>query len=369
MHRILCSIGALLVMAGVVGWAGQNVPTVASEPFKLGTFEIGGTPALGLVLRDGYVVELDAANRDYERKSGGEKIQVPADMIALIERYEGGLNRRLAAIARQLVADGKLAGATRPAYVRDVAQTRALAPILYPSKMLNAAGNYYGHVSENLPPEEQRKIADERRRDRGTPYLFLKATRGAIIGDGGDIILPRGRDKIDWECEIGVVIGRRAKYVPADQAKNYIFGYTIELDMSDRGGRPGEKEPRSDWFVGKSHDTFAPMGPYIVPKEFFGDPMNVGQKLSVNGTVMQDGRSTDMIHNIYELIEFGSSIMTLFPGDVISAGSPAGTGMSRSARPEQVFLKPGDKVVATVEGIGTLTHTARAETVPSSAAR
>jgi 2,4-diketo-3-deoxy-L-fuconate hydrolase len=163
------------------------------------------------------------------------------------------------------------------------------------------------------------------------------------------------------------VIGKKAKYVTAAQAKDYIFGYTIELDMSDRGGRP-EKEPRfggSDWFIGKSHDSFAPMGPWIVPKEFYRDPMNVGQKLTVNGNVMQDSRSTDMIHDIYDLIEYSSSILTLFPGDVISSGSPAGTGMSRSVRPTQIWLKPGDKIVATIEGIGMMTHTVKADPGPA----
>jgi 2-keto-4-pentenoate hydratase/2-oxohepta-3-ene-1,7-dioic acid hydratase in catechol pathway len=245
--------------------------------------------------------------------------------------------------------------------VHDAARVRTLAPILYPSKILNAAGNYYGHVAESSTPEEQRKVAEARRKERGTPYLFLKPTRGAIIGNGDDIVLPEGRDKIDWECELAVVIGRPAKNVKAAQAQDYIFGYTIELDMSDRGGRPGETESRSDWFIGKGHDTFAPMGPYIVPKEFYPNPMSVTQRLTINGKVMQDSKSSDMIHNIHELIEYGSWIMTLFPGDVVAAGSPAGTGMSRSVRPEQVFLKPGDKLVGTIEGIGTLTHVARPE--------
>ena len=220
---------------------------------------------------------------------------------------------------------------------------KTLPPIIYPGKSLNAAANYYGHAGETGTPEEQKKEADARRKDRGAPYLFLKAMEGAVIGDGDDILMPRGRERVDWECELAVVIGRKAKYVTAAQAKDYIFGYTIELDMSDRGGRP-EKEPRfggSDWFIGKSHDSFAPMGPWIVPKEFYRDPMNVGQKLTVNGNVMQDSRSTDMIHDIYELIEYSSSILTLFPGDVISSGSPAGTGMSRSVRPRADLAEAG----------------------------
>jgi 2-keto-4-pentenoate hydratase/2-oxohepta-3-ene-1,7-dioic acid hydratase in catechol pathway len=218
-------------------------------------------------------------------------------------------------------------------------------------------------VGEANTPEEQKKIAEERRRNRGMAYLFLKATTNAVIGDGDPIVIPRGRPKIDWECELAAVIGQPAKYVSAAQAKDHIFGYTIEIDVSDRGGR-GDREPRfggSDWLIGKGHDTFAPMGPFVVPAEFIKDPMNLAQKLTVNGKLMQDARSSDMIHNVYELIEYGSSILTLESGDVIAAGSPAGTGMSRSVRPEQVFLKPGDVVVATIEGIGSLTHKVKSD--------
>lgn len=361
MKKLLYAV-AVCAVAGVTLAAQANRPALTSaEPFKLGTFEIDGRQAVGIVLRDSIVVDLEAANRALERDPAVVSMPMPDDMRGLIARYEYGVSRRLYEIVNALVASNRLTGAGRPAYVRELGAVRTLAPILYPTKILNAAGNYYGHVAESSTPEEQRKVAEARKKDRGTPYLFLKPTVGAIIGNGDDIILPKGRDKIDWECELGVVIGRPAKYVSAAQASEYIFGYTIELDMSDRGGRPGETEPRSDWFVGKGHDTFAPMGPFIVPKEFFTDPMNVRQTLSINGKVMQDSRSSDMIHNIGELIEFGSSIMTLFPGDVVAGGSPAGTGMSRSVRPEQVFLKPGDKLVGTIEGIGTLTHTAVAE--------
>ena len=353
---------ALLAAASSAMVSGQAPATLKSaEPFKLGTFLIGGRPTVGIVLRDKFVLDLTAANLALQMQPAFVSVGMPANMLGVIEQYEYGMQRRIYEIVNDAVAGDRLAGANRPSYVYDVGQLRALAPIQYPSKMLHAAGNYYGHVSETSTPEEQRKVAEQRRRDRGTPYLFMKATRGAIIGNNDPIILPKGRAQIDWECELGVVIGRVAKYVPAAQARDYIFGYTITLDMSDRGGRWGEKEPRQDWFVGKSHDTFAPMGPYIVPKEFYGNPMDVRQLLTINGKTMQDSRSSDMIHNIGELIEFGSTVMSLFPGDVIAAGSPAGTGMSRSVRPEQVFLKDGDKIVASIDGIGTLTHTAVAE--------
>ena len=355
-------LAVVITLAGGTGAAQNSAPSVA-EPFKLGTFEIGGSERVGLVLRDSLVVELTAANREFETRSGTAKVPMPADMKELISRWESGMSRRAYEIVNAMVSGNRLQAASRPAYVYDVAKVRTVAPIKYPTKMLNAATNYYGHVGEQASPEEQKKAADERRRDRGAPYLFLKATFGAIIGNGDDIILPAGRDKIDWECEIGIVIGRQAKRVPVARANDYIFGYTIQLDMSDRGGRP-EAQPKfggSDWFLGKSHDTFAPMGPFIVPKEFVKDPMKLTQKLWVNGTIMQDGGATDMIHNISELVEYGSSVMTLYPGDVIAAGSPAGTGMSRSVRPEQIFLKHGDKIVATIDGIGTLTHNVKAE--------
>ena len=357
-----------IVIAGVFFAAGERTAAQGGEPYKLGTFAIEGRPTVGVVLRDSIVVDLAAANREYETKNASApKVAAPADMKDLIARYDGGVSQRIKQIVAGLVAAKQLDGTARPAFVRNVSAVKTLPPIIYPGKSLNAAANYYGHAGETGTPEEQKKEADARRKDRGAPYLFLKAMEGAVIGSGDDIIMPRGRDQVDWECELAVVMGRKAKYVPAAQAKDYIFGYTIELDMSDRGGRP-EKEPRfggSDWFIGKSHDSFAPMGPWIVPKEFYRDPMNVGQKLTVNGNVMQDSRSTDMIHDIYDLIEYSSSILTLFPGDVISSGSPAGTGMSRSVRPTQIWLKPGDKIVATIEGIGTMTHTVKADPGPA----
>jgi 2-keto-4-pentenoate hydratase/2-oxohepta-3-ene-1,7-dioic acid hydratase in catechol pathway len=335
------------------------------EPFKLGTFQTGGKPFVGIVLRDSVVIDASAANAELLRNPHMPAVALPADMLGVISAYEYGVQRRLYDIVNWAVKANLVSGAGRASWVHDVAKIKTLAPILYPSKMLNAAANYYAHAGESSSPEEAKKIEEGLRKNRGTPYLFLKPTVGAIIGNGDDFILPKGRTRIDWECEIGVVIGRAAKNVPAALARDYVFGYTIQLDMSDRGGRPGETGPSrfgSDWYMGKGHDTFAPLGPWIVPKEFYGDPQNVRQLLTVNGKTMQDARSTDMIHNISELIEYGSSVMTLFPGDVIAAGSPAGTGMSRTVRTEQIFLNDGDKIVATIDGIGTLNHTARAET-------
>ena len=146
-------------------------------------------------------------------------------------------------------------------------------------------------------------------------------------------MIPYGRDRTDWEVELGAVIGRTARYVSAAEAQDHVFGYMVSIDVSDRGGRPPGGNPiRSDWFVGKGHDTFAPQGPWIVPREFYGDPMeNLRQTLSVDGTLLQEARAGDMIHSLWELIEYGSSIITLYPGDVINNGTSGGTAAGAAA--------------------------------------
>jgi 2-keto-4-pentenoate hydratase/2-oxohepta-3-ene-1,7-dioic acid hydratase in catechol pathway len=372
----LAVAAAVLSIAGGAMIQAQSAAGAVAEPFKLGTFQIAGKQTVGVVLRDNLIIDVQAANADFMLNPSAATVLLPADMKGIISGYEYGVQRRLYEIVNWAVRSNLVSGANRASWVHDVGKVRTLAPILYPSKILNAAANYYAHAGESSSPEEAKKIeADLRAKRPAYPYLFMKPTLGAVIGNGDDVVLPKGRDRIDWECEIGVVVGKAAKYVTKAQARDYIFGYTISLDMSDRGGRPGETGPSrfgSDWLVGKGHDTFSPMGPFIVPKEFYGDVQNVRQLLTVNGQVMQDARSTDMIHTVNELVEYASMIITLFPGDLISAGSPAGTGMSRTVRAEQIFLKDGDKIVATIDGIGTLTHTARAEApmaATSSAAR
>jgi 2-keto-4-pentenoate hydratase/2-oxohepta-3-ene-1,7-dioic acid hydratase in catechol pathway len=364
MRRAFVSV-LLLAFASSSPLSAQNQPALSSaEPFKLGTFEIEGEQQIGIVLRDAIVVELDAANRVLERNPAYPRVPMPADMRELVGRYEYGLKRRLYEIVTELVANKRLASNPRPSFVHDLNRVRTLAPLM-PRKILNAAVNFYSHVNEAGGAEAQRKAAEERRRNRGVPYLFLKPTEGAIIGNGDAVVLPHGRDRIDWEVELGIVIGRAAKYVPATQAAEHIFGYTVTVDISDRGGRPPDSRPGSDWFVGKGHDTFAPMGPWIVPKEFYGDPMKrLRQTLSVSGQQMQEGLPGDMIHSVYELIEYASSIITLFPGDVINNGTSGGVGMGTAVRGKQAFLKPGDQIVASIDGIGTLTLPVVAEPPP-----
>lgn len=364
--RLTLTIAFLAAAAAVPLTAGaQTGPDQSVEPFKLGTFEIAGSPRVGIVLRDRLVVDLAAANAALETDPAYPEIPMPADMLELIGRYEYGMKPRLYEIVEHLAANDRL-GANRPDFVHEVGTVDTLPPIMYPGKIMNAAVNFYSHVNETGTPEEIAEARRERRENRGVPYLFLKPSRGAVIGDGDEVVIPYGRDRIDWEVELGTVIGRAAKYVSAEDAEDYIFGYMISLDISDRGGRPPGGSPfATDWFVGKGHDTFAPMGPWIVPKEFYGDPMQrLHQTLNVDGEQMQEGRAGDMIHSLYELIEYASSLITLFPGDVLNNGTSGGVGMGTAVRGEQRFLVPGERIEASIEGIGTLEVSVVGEEAP-----
>ncbi len=173
---------------------------------------------------------------------------------------------------------------------------------------------------------------------------------------------PKGKQEHVFECEFNVVIGKTADHVPMDRAADHIFGYTIQIDVSDRGGRGDRKMGGSDWLVGKNHDTFAPLGPFIVPKEFVANPLNLKQTFKLNGEVMQDSATSRMNHNIYELLHYASNILTLRPGDLIAGGSPAGTNIERA---EPRWMRAGDDAVCTIESIGTQKHPVVAAAPPA----
>ena len=357
-------VAALMTLSGLITASAQSMKSV--QPFKVGTFAINDIPTVGLVMHnDELIVDLAAANRAIELLPQYSKVSIPDDMIGLISQYEYGLKYRIYEIVNWLVAEGQLKDSNKPSYIHPVGSVEIMAPIQYPSKLMNAAVNFYTHACEGCTPEELAAQTRERQEKRGVPYLFLKPTRGAIIGDGDDIIMPYGRDEIEWEVEMAVVFGRSGKYISADRAYDYVFGYMVAMDISDRGGRPpGGARFGSDWFVGKGHDTFAPHGPWIVPKEFYGDPMKrLHQTLVIDGVTVQEAKAGDMIHNIPELIEYASSLITLFPGDVLQSGTSGGTGDGRVERASgSGYLVDGENITANIEGIGSLNHTVRLET-------
>jgi len=358
------TLGAILTMAGspsqVLAQAMESV-----EPFKVGTFAINDVPTVGLVVRnDQYIVDLAAANRALELLPQYSNMPMPDNMIGLIEQYEYGLKYRIYELVNWMVEEDLLEGSDLRSFVHPVDSVDIMAPIQYPSKIMNAAVNFYTHACEGCNDDELASRIRERQENRGVPYLFLKPTRGAVIGAGEDIIMPFGRDRIEWEVEMAIVFGRTGKYVSATRAYDHVFGYMVAMVISDRGGRPpGGYGVTSDWFVGKGHDTFAPQGPWIVPKEFFGDPMErLHQTLVIDGVTVQEAQAGDMIHNIPELIEYASSLITLFPGDVLQSGTSGGTGAGRVERASgSGYLIDGEVVSASIEGIGTLTHTVRVE--------
>ena len=357
MRKILVAAAILLLFTPAPPLA-QGPAVESAEPFKVGTFDIHGVPHVGLVLRDSLVIDIEVAALVLESHPEYSHVPMPEDMLELIGRWDYGLKYRLYEIVNYVVGNNQLTGSGRASYVYDVGDLRTRPPILYPGKVLNAAVNFYSHVFEGANPEERAAEMRRRREERGVPYLFLKPSRGAVVGNGDPIVIPHGRDRTDWEVELGTVIGRTAKYVSANDAQDYVFGYMVSIDVSDRGGRPPGGAPfPQDWFVGKGHDTFAPQGPWIAPKEFYGDPMqNLRQTLSVGGQTLQEARAGDMIHSLWEIVEYASSIITLYPGDVINNGTSGGTaaGAAQTRGEEDRYLKPGEVVEASIDGIGTL---------------
>ena len=178
------------------------------------------------------------------------------------------------------------------------------------------------------------------------PIIFMKAT-SAIIGPNDDVLIPRGSEKTDWEVELGVVIGRTAKYVSEADAFEHVAGYCVAHDVSERAF---QTERSGQWTKGKSCDTFGPIGPWLVTRDEVPDPQNLRMWLKVNGQTMQDGSSRTMVYGVASLISYLSKFMSLHPGDVISTGTPPGVGMG--LKPPR-YLKHGDVVELGIEGLGS----------------
>ncbi len=177
------------------------------------------------------------------------------------------------------------------------------------------------------------------------PIIFSKAT-SAIIGPNDNVEIPRKSVKSDWEVELGVVIGKEAKYISEDQSQSHIAGYCVVNDLSER---EFQIEHSGQWVKGKSCDTFGPIGPYLVTTDEIVDPQNLKMWLDVNGKRMQDGSTSTMVYGVNFLISYLSQFMSLQPGDIISTGTPPGVGMGMNP---QVFLKPGDEIQLGIDGLG-----------------
>lgn len=211
--------------------------------------------------------------------------------------------------------------------------TRLGCPLGRPSKIVCIGLNYIDHARETnaTPPTE--------------PVIFMKSTT-AIAGPFDDIIIPKNSQKTDWEVELAVVIEKKCSYVDEHEAMNYVAGYMLHNDVSER---EFQIERGGTWDKGKGCDTFAPMGPFFATKDEIADPHNLRLWLKLNGKLMQDGTTANLIFNIPFLVAYTSQFMTLLPGDVISTGTPAGVGLGMKP---PLYLKEGDIIELGIDGLG-----------------
>jgi 2-keto-4-pentenoate hydratase/2-oxohepta-3-ene-1,7-dioic acid hydratase in catechol pathway len=240
--------------------------------------------------------------------------------------------------------------------VSGLAESKKVAPVpknaiaapYRPERIYCAASNYIEHANEMgtvLAGKAESK-----------PYMFIKLSN-TIIGPNEDILMPAETCQLDWEIELAAIIGRPGRRISTERALDHLAGYSIVNDISARDlNVRGDYPFKFDWFQGKCHDTFAPFGPWIVPVASIADPQAVEMQLSVNGQIMQKDSTKNMIWTLREQIAYLSTIVTLQAGDVIATGTPTGVGMARG-----IYLKPGDVIVASIDGIGCLTNKVAAE--------
>jgi len=251
------------------------------------------------------------------------------------------LLRQWVSVSRELDALAEMVAAAPGDLKRLAIDANHLAPPIRPNHVFCAAANYAKHASEMgtiLAAKAE-----------SCPYMFIKPGT-SIIGHNEAVIIPNASSQVDWEIELAVVIGREAHHVSAGNALDYVAGYTVINDITARDLNVRDDYPfKTDWFQGKCFDTFAPLGPWLVPASCIDDPYALDMRLSVNGEQMQEETTGAMIFNIGEQIEYLSSVLTLKPGDVIATGTPTGVGMSRD-----IYLKPGDVMDASISSIGNL---------------
>ncbi|MBB3594728.1 2-keto-4-pentenoate hydratase/2-oxohepta-3-ene-1,7-dioic acid hydratase in catechol pathway [Rhizobium sp. BK529] len=246
------------------------------------------------------------------------------------------LSAHVADIGGEAITPAGLAkiAALDPKSLPELAAGRIGACVAGTGKFICIGLNYSDHAAETgatVPPE---------------PVIFMKAT-SAIVGPNDNVQIPRGSEKTDWEVELGVVIGKTAKYVSEAEALDYVAGYCVSNDVSERAF---QTERSGQWTKGKSCDTFGPIGPWLVTKDEVVNPQNLGMWLKVNGQTMQDGSTKTMVYGVAFIVSYLSQFMSLQPGDVISTGTPPGVGMGM--KPPR-YLKDGDVVELGIEGLGT----------------
>ncbi|HUD87297.1 MAG TPA: fumarylacetoacetate hydrolase family protein [Xanthobacteraceae bacterium] len=304
-------------------------------PFKLGTLAKPGGGAFAAVVLGDEVFDLKAV-------AGAASAIESID--GLLQNWDANFSALQEIVAR-IGKDG------RPGDAK-LAGLKPLPPVRRPGKMFYAAQNFQEHVDEMLragmTPASGPKFTGEK--STSDPYLFLKAP-STLAGAHDDIAIPLGLKKIDWEAEIALAIGKPGKRIKVERALDHVAGFMTTNDVSARdlqirADRPGL---RSDWLNGKSHDNFAPMGPFLVPRAFVPDHMNLFIRLTVNGEVKQNGNTSQFIFTPEEQIEYASNILSLDSGDIFSCGTCGGVGQGTNT-----FLKVGDVMETEIESLGKM---------------
>lgn len=266
-----------------------------------------------------------------------------SDMIGLIEGWDD---------VQALLKTAALHRRRDPGTRLDLA--KLLAPVPRPGAIYCAGANYSDHIAEMAARSDAPAVVDPKSAAQ-KPWHFVKSSH-AVVGPGAAVSLPAGARCVDWEAELAVVIGRRAKNVSIDEALGIVWGYTIAndlsaRDLSRRGSLPAASPFYFDWTAHKSFDGSCPLGPWIVPAHAIPNPNELAIRLSVNGVEMQNSNTRSMIFTVAEQIAHLSRNLTLWPGDVILTGTPAGVGAGRN-----IFLKSSDRLSISIEGIGELRH-------------
>ena len=321
--------------------------------FKLDTFSnSGGSTFAAIVLGDD-VIDLKSAQETFAASARRGALSATHSIPALLENWDSNF-AVLQEIVSYLEQEGPGPG------VMKLADLRVLPPVTRPGKMFYAAQNFQEHVDEMLragmTPAGGPKFSGEK--STSAPYLFLKAS-SCLAGAYDEIEIPLGMQKIDWEAEIALAIGKKGKRIKAENALEHVAGFMTTNDVScrDLQIRPDRPGLRSDWLGGKSHDNFAPMGPFLVPRAFVPDHMNLFIRLTVNGEIKQDGNTSQFIFTPEEQIEYASNILTIETGDIFSCGTCGGVGQGTNT-----FLKAGDVMETEVEHLGKMRNVLLAET-------
>jgi 2-keto-4-pentenoate hydratase/2-oxohepta-3-ene-1,7-dioic acid hydratase in catechol pathway len=318
---------------------------------RLCRFSLDDTTLAGFY-RDDLVVPVDQACDAYCEAQGVDLLLPSTEDLLDLLPPDGGSHLACQDLAAWV--DG-LDGDDLAELAIPIEDVTLLVPIPRPNKILLLAGNYAEHVIE------RGGVAAER--GETFPYVFLKPPSTTLTNPFDPVIIPiSSPDHIDWECELGVVIGRECRDVDEAEALDYVAGYTVVNDITDRkftpnaGRKPRERDKFFDWLHGKWHDTFCPMGPCVLSADEVADPQVLRLRLTVNGEVQQEGSTGQMIFPVAAVVAFISSFVTLEPGDVISTGTPKGVGSAKGT-----YLKPGDLMIASIEEIGALENPVVAE--------